>query len=72
MPSTPVAAANTHTLGGRAILIMEGADGKSHEIWTLTNVTATTHTLVGKAVFNEGADGAEYLARLKTVFGLPG
>jgi hypothetical protein len=49
---------------------MEGADGKSHEIWTLTNVTATTHTLVGRQVFNEGTDGAEYAARLKTVFGL--
>jgi hypothetical protein len=70
MPSTPVPAANKHTLAGRAILVLEGADGQSHEIWTLTNVTATTHTLVGKAVFNEGADGAEYLARLKTIFGL--
>ena len=69
MPSTPVPAANVHKMGGRAILIMEGTDGQSHEIWTLTNVTATTHTVVGKAVFNEG-DGTEYLTRLRAVFAL--
>jgi hypothetical protein len=70
MPSTPVPAANVHKMGGSAILIMEGTDGQSHEIWTLTNVTATTHTVVGKSVFNEGADGAAYVAQIKNLFGV--
>jgi hypothetical protein len=33
-------------------------------------MTATTHTVVGKVVFNEGADGTEYLTRLRAIFGL--
>jgi len=73
MPSTPVPTANRHTLGGRAIVIQEGPDGKSHLIVTLSSPTIAgssfTGTVVGVATFNEG-DGAEYVTRLRTVLGL--
>ena len=73
MPSTPVPTANKHTLGGRAILIQEGPDGKSHSIVTLSSPTIAgssfTGTVVGVATFNEG-DGTEYTARLRAVFGV--
>jgi hypothetical protein len=70
---TPTPTANKHTLGGRAIVIQEGPDGKSHLIVTLSSPTIAgssfTGTVVGVATFNEG-DGTEYIARLRTVFGL--
>jgi hypothetical protein len=46
----------------------KGPDGQSHEIWTVTNVPPVEYP-VSKAIFNE-SDGTEYVARLKTVFGL--
>jgi hypothetical protein len=74
MPSTPIPTANKHTLGGRAIVVQEGPDGKSHSIITLSSPaiagSSFTGTVVGVTTFNEGSDGAEYIARLRTVFGL--
>jgi hypothetical protein len=74
MPSTPVPAANVHKMGGRGTLIMEGPDGKSHLIVTLSNPTIVgasfTGTVVGVTPFNEGADGAAYVAQIKNLFGV--
>jgi hypothetical protein len=58
---------------GVGILILEAQDGSNnHEIWNVSNITPTTHTTLSRLTFNEGPNGADYIAKLRTVLGLGG